>query len=319
MDMVSTISLRTLGNTGEQVSCIGLGGSHIGDPKLSDREAKHLIRSAIERGITFLDNSWDYHKGRSEKLMGSVFKDDPAYREKAFLMTKIDGRTAKEAEKQIDESLKRLQVDYLDLLQHHEVIRYDDVDRIFEPDGAQSALEKARQQGKIRYIGFTGHKDPHIHLYMLEQADRHQVQFDTVQMPLNVMDYHFRSFEKLVLPALVRRNIGILAMKSLAYGVILKSNTVGAEDCLRYALTHPISVLITGIDSEKILDQAVRVGSEFQPLTSEEMDSIRERTKFAGAHGEFELFKTSSRFDATAENPEWLGEMSERVEALVGE
>lgn len=317
--MGATISLRTLGRTGEQVSCIGLGGSHAGDPKLSDREAKGLIRSAIERGITFLDNSWDYHDGRSEKLMGSVFRDDPSYRERAFLMTKIDGRTAKEAEKQIDESLKRLQVDYIDLLQHHEIIRYDDADRIFEDDGAQWAVAKAKEQGKVRYTGSTGHKDPHIHLYMLEQADRHHVEFDAVQMPLNVMDWHFRSFEKLVLPALVRRNIGVIGMKSLAYGVILKSNTVTAEECLRYTLSLPISVLVTGIDSGEILAQAVALGANFQPLTSAEVDSIRDKAKFAGAHGEFELFKTSSRFDATADHPEWLGEISRRVEALTGQ
>ncbi|BDC51737.1 oxidoreductase [Bryobacterales bacterium F-183] len=316
--MAETISFRTLGSTGERVSCIGLGGSHVGDSKLSDREAKNIIRTAIESGITFLDNSWDYHKGRSEELVGSVLKENPAYRERAFVMTKIDGRTEKEAEKQINQSLKRLGVDYLDLLQHHEVIRFDDVDRIFEEDGATAAFDKAKEDGKIRYTGFTGHKDPHIHLYMLEQADRHDVHFDAVQMPLNVMDCHFRSFEKLVLPELLRRKIGVLGMKSMAYGVILKSNTVTAEECLRYTLSLPISVLITGIDSEKILDQAIRIATDFTPLSPEEMEALRAKTRHAGAHGEFELFKTSSRFDATAENPEWLGELSERVEALAG-
>jgi aryl-alcohol dehydrogenase-like predicted oxidoreductase len=180
---------RTLGRTGERVSAIGMGGFHIGQPKLTDDDSIKLIRAAIDGGINFMDNSWDYNKGQSEIRMGKALKD--GYRQKVFLMTKLDGRTKEEATRQINESLQRLQTDHLDLIQHHEIIRFDDPDRIFAENGAQEAVLEARKAGKVRYIGFTGHKDPHIHLYMLEVAARHNFHFDTVQMPLNVMDAHF--------------------------------------------------------------------------------------------------------------------------------
>jgi aryl-alcohol dehydrogenase-like predicted oxidoreductase len=212
---------RTLGKTGERVSAIGLGGFHIGQPKLTDDDSIKLIRAAIEGGINFMDNSWDYNKGQSEVRMGKALKD--GYRQKVFLMTKLDGRTKEEATRQINESLQRLQTDHLDLIQHHEIIRFDDPDRIFAEDGAQEAVLEAKKAGKVRYIGFTGHKDPHIHLYMLEVAAKHNFQFDTVQMPLNVMDAHFRSFGKLVLPKLVEQQIGVLGMKSMGDHIILKS------------------------------------------------------------------------------------------------
>jgi aryl-alcohol dehydrogenase-like predicted oxidoreductase len=305
---------RTLGSTGQKVSCVGLGGSHIGKPVVSEDMAIRLIRSALDRGLTFLDNSWDYNDGQSELRMGKALRD--GYRQKAFLMTKFDGRTKEAAAQQIDESLKRLQTDHVDLLQFHETIRFDDPDRFFAPGGAMEALTEARKAGKTRFIGFTGHKDPHIHLYMLEMAQKHNFRFDTVQMPLNVMDYHFRSFAKLVLPEAVRLKMGILGMKSMGSAVILKSKTVSATECLRYALNLPTSVVITGIDSQKILDQAVEVAGSFRPLTSTQLSEIVNKTVKAAADGEYELFKTSSHFDSTALHPEWLGHETEQVKQL---
>src|SRR3982751_379022 len=220
----SEMPYRILGHTGERVSALGIGGSHVGQPKkLRESETIHIIRSAVDRGINFMDNSWDYNDGQSELRMGKALRD--GYREKVFLMTKIDGRNKEEAARQLDESLRRLQVDHVDLIQHHEIIRFDDPDRIFDQGGAQEALLEARKAGKARFIGFTGHKDPHVHLYMLQVAAEHGFRFDTVQMPLNVMDAHYRSFEKLVLPKLVEQGIGVLGMKSMGSGDILKSNT----------------------------------------------------------------------------------------------
>src|SRR5438128_1980093 len=226
------IPYRALGHTGEKVSIIGLGGYHIG--MQSDEEERiRIIRTAIDGGINFLDNSWDYNDGASEIRMGKALRD--GYRSKAFLMTKIDGRSKREAARQLDESLHRLQTDRIDLVQHHEVIRFDDPHRIFdEKEGANAALLEAKRAGKLRYIGFTGHKDPRIHLHTLEVARDNGFTFDTVQMPLNVMDAHYRSFEQLVLPVLSRDNIGVLGMKSMANGIILKSRTVTPTECLHY-------------------------------------------------------------------------------------
>ncbi|MFN2570856.1 MAG: aldo/keto reductase [Gemmatimonadales bacterium] len=310
-----TIPTRILGSTGEQVSCIGVGGSHIGNDDVSEKLAIQIIRTAIDEGITFMDNSWDYHKGTSEKRLGKALRN--GYRDRAFVMTKVDGRSAAAATKQLEESLKRLRIDCIDLVQHHEIIRYEDANRIFDKTGAQGALEKARKAGKLRYIGFTGHKDPAVHLYMLHLAAERGARIETVQMPLNVMDAHYRSFEQLVLPELVKRRIGVLGMKSLAQGIILKSKTVTAEECLRYALSLPTSVVITGIDSMKILKQALSVARTFRPLEETEMNALREKTREAAAHGAYELFKTSSLFDATAEHPEWLGEEPKRLQAMV--
>jgi aryl-alcohol dehydrogenase-like predicted oxidoreductase len=302
----SGMPYRTLGRTGEKVSCLGVGGSHVGKPqKLGEDETIRIIRAALDRGMNFLDNSWDYNDGQSEIRMGKALRD--GYRAKAFLMTKIDGRTREEAAKQIDESLRRLQTDHVDLLQHHEIIRFEDADRIFAHGGAMEAFLDAKKAGKLRYIGFTGHKDPRVHLYMLEVAARHKFQFDTVQMPLNVMDAHFRSFEKLVLPELVRQNIGVLGMKSMGSGVILKSNTVSAIECLHYALNLPTSVVITGIDSMEILDQAFEAAKSLRPLEAHAVSAILAKTAPAAAEGRYELFKTSNVFDSTAQHPEWLG------------
>jgi aryl-alcohol dehydrogenase-like predicted oxidoreductase len=307
---------RVLGRTGERVSAIGLGGFHIGQPKLSDDESIRLIRAAIDGGITFLDNSWDYNEGKSEIRMGKALKD--GYRQKVFLMTKLDGRTKETAAQQIDESLRRLQVDHIDLIQHHEIIRYEDPDRIFAPGGAQEAVLEAKKAGKVRFIGFTGHKDPHIHLYMLEVAAKHKFQFDTVQMPLNVMDAHFRSFGHMVLPKLVEQNIGVLGMKSMGDQIILKSGVVTPQECLRFALTLPTSVVITGIDSMKILQQDFDVIKNFRPLSREEQAALLAKTKPLAETGKYELFKTSEHFDSTAAHPEWLGGQVPHVTKLAG-
>src|SRR6185437_10938698 len=309
------IPRRTLGRTGEKVSCIGMGGFHLGFKELSEPDAIRLIHAGIDRGIDFLDNSWDYNDGESERRMGKALKQD-GYRKRAFLMTKIDGRTRQSAASQIEESLRRLETDRIDLLQFHEIIRFEDPDRIFDQDGAMEAVLDARKAGKVRYIGFTGHKDPHIHLYMLEAADRHGFQFDAAQMPVNVMDAHFRSFGNLVIPELVKRNIGVLAMKSMGDTVILKSNTVTPMECLHYALSMPTSVVITGIDKPEILEQAITAAQTFQNVTKEQIRAILAKTAQAARNGAWELFKTSDLFDSTAKNLEWLGSESPRVKAV---
>jgi aryl-alcohol dehydrogenase-like predicted oxidoreductase len=306
---------RSLGRTGEKVSAIGLGGWHLALPKIEESTAIKIVRAAIDRGINFMDNSWDYNGGESEIRMGKALKD--GYREKVFLMTKIDGRSRKEAAKQLDESLSRLQVDHIDLVQHHEVIRFEDPHRIFDPEGANAALLEAKKSGKLRYIGFTGHKDPRIHLHTLEVAALHGFLFDTVQMPLNVMDAHYRSFEKLVLPVLVEQGIGVLGMKSMANGIILKSKTATPIECLHYALSLPTSVVITGMDSMQILEQALEAVRTFKPLNAADRDILLAKTASAATHGNFEPFKTSSIFDSTAQNPAWLGAEPERIQALV--
>ena len=259
------IPYRELGRTGERVSAIGLGGWHLALPGVSEQLALRIVRRAIDEGINFLDNSWDYNGGASERRMGKALRG--GYREKVFLMTKIDGRSGTAAARQLDESLRRLKTDRIDLVQHHEVLRFDDPHRVFDTRGANAALVAARKAGKLRYIGFTGHKDPRVHLHMLEVAREHGFRFDAVQMPLNVMDAHYRSFEKSVLPELVRQRIGVLGMKSLANGLILKSGTVTAIECLHYALNLPTSVVITGCDRMKILEQALEAARTFRPLS----------------------------------------------------
>ena len=306
---------RTLGSTGEKVSAIGVGGWHLALKHVSEQLSMRIVRTAIDRGINFMDNSWDYNEGESERRMGKALGD--GYREKAFLMTKIDGRTKQEATKQLDESLRRLKVECIDLVQHHEVIRYEDPHRIFDKSGANAALVDARNAGKLRYIGFTGHKDPHIHLHTLEVAAENGFKFDTVQMPLSVMDAHYRSFEKLVLPELVKQNIGVLGMKSMANGILLRSNTVTPIECLHYVLNLPTSVVITGIDSMEILDQAFEAVNTLYQLSEQEIDKLLAKTAKAAAGGRYEPFKTTSLFDATALNPQWLGEEPPEVQRLI--
>ncbi len=306
---------RTLGSTGEKVSAIGVGGWHLGLSHVNEELAIRIVRSAIDGGINFLDNCWDYNEGQSETRMGKALRD--GYRAKAFVMTKIDGRTKQEATKQLDESLERLEVDHIDLVQHHEIIRFEDPHRIFAEDGANAALIEARKAGKLRFIGFTGHKDPRIHLYMLEMAEQNGFKFDTVQLPLNLMDAHYRSFSKEVVPELVRQNIGILGMKSMASGILLKSNTVTPIECLHYALNLPTSVVITGIESMEILDQAFEAVHTFHPLSQEEIDALLAKTSAAALTGRFEPFKTTSLFDGTAQHPEWLGDEPPEVQHLI--
>jgi aryl-alcohol dehydrogenase-like predicted oxidoreductase len=315
MPMDPITQYRALGKTGERVSPIGLGGWHLGLPHVDEQLGFRIVRGAIDRGITFMDNSWDYNDGASEIRMGRALRD--GYRDKAFLMTKIDGRSKREATRQLDESLRRLQTDRIDLVQHHEVIRFDDPHRIFHPEGANAVLVEARKAGKVRYIGFTGHKDPRIHLHMLEVARENGFSFDTVQMPLNVMDAHYRSFEKLVLPELVKQNIGVLGMKSMANGIILKSGTVTPVECLHYALNLPTSVVITGCDSMEVLDQAVDAVHTFRPLSVPQREALLAKTRAVAARGEFEPFKTSSIFDSTATHPEWLGEEPQSVRKMM--
>ena len=308
---------RVLGNTGERVSAIGLGGWHLGFKKLDEQLSIRIIRTAVDRGINFLDNSWDYNDGASEIRMGKALRD--GYRDRVFLMTKIDGRSKQEAARQLDESLRRFQTDRIDLVQHHEVLRYEDPHRIFDEEGANAALLEARKAGKLRYIGFTGHKDPRVHLYTLEVARDHGFTFNTVQMPLNVMDAHYRSFEKLVLPELVKQNIGVLGMKSMANGLILKSGTVTPIECLHYALNLPTSVVITGVDSMEILEQAFTAARTFRPLSEAERKALLQKTAKAATSGRFELFKTTSIFDATTMHPEWLGQEPRWVQEVMPE
>ncbi|QEL20655.1 aldo/keto reductase [Limnoglobus roseus] len=295
---------RTLGRTGEEVSLLGLGGHHIGRQK-EEKESIEIIRTAIDAGVTFLDNCWDYHDGGSEVRMGKALQG--GYRKKVFLMTKIDGRTKKAAAQQIEDSLGRLRTDVIDLVQFHEIIRLEDPDRIFADGAALEAVQEAKKAGKLRFVGFTGHKDPLVHLRMLEVAAAHGFRFDAVQMPLNVMDAHFRSFEKKVLPELVKEQVGVLGMKSLGDGSILKSKTATPVECLHYAMSLPTSVVVSGMDSLAILRQNLAAVKSFKPLTGEQVAELLGRTAKAAAEGKYERFKTTNGFDGTAKNPKWLG------------
>jgi len=294
---------RKLGRTGERVSAIGLGGYHIGVPR-EEEESIRLIRSAIDRGINFLDNCWDYMDGKCEVRMGKALRD--GYRQKIFLMTKFDGRTKASTAKQIDESLQRLQTDHVDLMQYHENIRMEDPDRFFN-EGPVEALLEAKKAGKIRYIGFTGHKDPAVHLRMLEVAGAHNFHFDTAQMPLNILDAQFRSFAREVVPKLVEQGIGVLGMKPMAGGAIPQRNLATGIECLQYALNLPTSVVITGVTDQKTLDQAFEAARTFKPLTRTQLTALLDKTREAALTGKYETFKTTTRQDGTARNPQWMG------------
>jgi aryl-alcohol dehydrogenase-like predicted oxidoreductase len=298
------VQLRTLGRTGEKVSCIGMGGFHLGRPNISSGEAVRLIRQALDRGLNFLDNSWDYNEGQSETRMGIALRD--GYRQKAFLMTKFDGRTKESASSQIDESLARLQTDHVDVLQLHEVIRFDDADRFFAEGGAAEALMAAKKEGKTRYIGFTGHKDPLVHLRMLDVAAQRSFHFDSCQMPLNVLDYHFRSFSHNVVPRLVKEGIAVLGMKPMAFGNVLKAGVATPIECLHYALNLPTSVVITGCDSMERLEQAFEAARTFKPFTQSELAALVAKTREVAMSGNYEPFKTTAEFDGTATHPEWM-------------
>ena len=304
----ATMPMRRLGRTGVQVSMLGLGGFHIGLPT-EDSTATSIVRTAIDHGVTFMDNCWDYNDGRSHERMGHALRD--GYRQKVFLMTKIDGRTRQSAADQIDQSLRALGTEVIDLVQIHEVIRMSDADRVFGPDGAMEALMAAKQAGKLRFIGFTGHKSPDIHLKMLETGFAHGFTFDTVQMPLNVMDAHYESFERKVLPVLAKHDIGVLGMKPLGSGLFFKSKplldrAVSPEDCLHYSMNLPTSVVITGCDTLGILKQGLDAAYRFKPLPNRQVSSLLERTALAARGGAWEKYKTSEAFDGTTKHPWWL-------------
>jgi len=302
MNGEQSVPYRPLGSTGQQVSLVGLGGAHLG--RVSEAEAIRIIRTALDEGLNFLDNSWDYYGGASELRVGKALQD--GYRDRAFVMTKFDSRSREGAARQIDESLRRLRLDRIDLLQMHEVIRPEDPDRAFAPGGGIEALLAAREAGKVRYIGFTGHKDPSIHLKMLEAASAHGLDFDTVQMPLNVMDAHYRSFEQHVLPVLQDRGIAALGMKPLGGGHILESGLVSAVECLHYAMNLPVAVVITGCDSMAALEQALDAARSFRPLSREQVSELLARTRTAAAAGSYEPYKTTLGYDSTTHHPEWL-------------
>jgi len=288
------VPLRRLGRTGQMVSLLCLGGHASTNPKkLEEKDSLKLIQRAVDEGVTFMDNCWDYHDGEAEERMGKALAEG-GRRDKVFLMTKVCGRTAREAQSNLEDSLRRLKTDRIDLWQYHEMVYDNDPDWVFAEDGAIHAGLKALKDGKVRYLGFTGHKDPIIHLKMLSKP------FDwaAVQMPLNVMDVHYRSFQKQVLPVLLQRGIGVLAMKSLGgRGQIVSEAGVPVEDALRYVLSLPISTLVSGIDSEKVLDQNLKIVREFKPLSDQERARIEQSTVKLAGDGRFELFKSSKVFD----------------------
>jgi len=307
---------RRFGRSEERISAIGMGGFHLGKSALTDDEATRLIHEGVDRGITFMDNCWDYNEGRSELRMG-VALEQGGYRNKVFLMSKMDGRIKKEAIDQIDTSLKRLRTDHIDLVQHHEILRFDDPDRVFAEDGAMEGFLEAKKAGKLRYIGFTGHKDPRIHLQMLAVATERGFQFDSVQMSLNVMDAHFRSFAHGVLPHLVEQGIAVLGMKSFGDSVLLKSDApIQPLEYLHYSLNLPTSVVITGVENQRDLDQAFTAARTFQPMDKAKVAELLARSRPYALQGKYELFKTSATFDGTAKNSKWLGEDVASVKKL---
>jgi predicted aldo/keto reductase-like oxidoreductase len=300
-----SVPRRTLGRTGQQVSIVGIGGYHLGKGSVSEEESIRIVHTALDSGVNFLDNCWDYNDGVSEQRMGKALAG--SYRQKAFLMTKLDGRTPSAAKQQLDQSLSRLKTDYIDLVQIHEVIRMSDPEQAFQPGYIVDVLKAAQKAGKVRYIGFTGHKSPEIHLHMIETATKHGFTFDTVQLPLNVMDAHFDSFEQMVLPVARKLDMGIIGMKPMGDSIILQSNTVTPVECLRYAMSLPVSLTVTGCDSMKILDQALSVARHFHPLEQAQMEALLQKTAPAALAGKYELYKTSQHFDGTTHNPQYLG------------
>jgi aryl-alcohol dehydrogenase-like predicted oxidoreductase len=294
---------RELGRTGVRVSIVGLGGYHLGIPE--EAESLRIIRRALDQGMNFLDNCWDYNDGESERRMGKALRD--GYRAKAFLMTKLDGRTAKSAADQLDQSLRRLQTDVIDLVQIHEVIRKDDPERCFAKGGTIEALLAARKAGKLRFIGFTGHKDPDIHRHMLDVARTNGFHFDTVQMPINVLDVHYRSFERDVIPVAQKDGVAVLGMKPMGAGLILQSGAATAEECLRYAMSVPgVSITITGCDNMGVLEQALYLAVNFKPMPDGERTALLARTAKAAQKGKWEKFKTTHDFDGTVQHKQWL-------------
>ena len=302
---VNGIGRRKLGRADAEVSIIGIGGYHIGLSDVSEGDAIRIVRRGLDEGINFLDNCWDYNDGASEERMGKALQD--GYRQKAFLMTKIDGRTGASARQQLEQSLMRLKTDHIDLLQLHEVIRMGDPEQAFQPGYAMDVLQQARKEGKIRFIGFTGHKSPEIHLHMIETADKHGFTFDTVQMPVNALDEHYDSFGQKVIPVAQKHGMAVLGMKPLSNGAILKTKTVTAVEALHYAMSVPVTVTITGCDSMQVLEQALGVARNFKPLDEQQKIAILQKTAPVGMAGKFEAYKSSQIYDGTANNPQWLG------------
>ncbi|MGI8784122.1 MAG: aldo/keto reductase [Acidobacteriota bacterium] len=289
---MSEIPLRKFGRSDVEVSALALGGYHLGDAK-DEREAIRIVHEAIETGVTFMDNAWEYHDGRSEEWMGKALQDR---RDQVFLMTKVctHGRGRAEAMKQLDQSLRRLRTDHLDLWQVHEVIYDNDPDLHFAAGGVIEALEEARRLGKVRFIGFTGHKDPAVHLKMLER----RYPFDSCQLPLNCFDGSFRSFEQQVLPELNRQGIAALGMKSMGgKGEPVARGVVSPSEALRYALSLPVAAVVSGIDSMKVLRQNLDIARKFIPMSEEDMKSLRQRCASSAVDGRFELYKTSKLHD----------------------
>lgn len=288
-----SIPRKPLGKTGEEISIIGLGGYHIGTIDTYE-DAARVVHEALDAGINFFDNAWEYNDGKSEEWVGRALQ---GRRDKAFVMTKVctHGRDKQVAMRQLEESLKRLRTDHLDLWQIHECVYYNEPELHFAPDGVVEALTDAKKAGKVRFVGFTGHKDPAIHLKMLE----HDYPFDTVQMPLNCFDASFRSFEQRVLPEVLRRGMGGLGMKSLCGdGQPILHGAVAVEDALRYAMSLPVATTISGVDSLEVLHQNLALARGFQPMAATEMEGLRSRCANAAADGHLELYKSSKKYDA---------------------
>jgi aryl-alcohol dehydrogenase-like predicted oxidoreductase len=291
---MASIPQRPFGNTGVSVSALGLGGHHLGDAK-DEKTAHQIVHAALDGGVTFFDNCWEYHRGKSEAWLGSALKGN---RDKVFLMTKVctHGRDKDLAMRMLEESLNRLQTDHLDLWQIHGVAFDNDAELFIRPNGAAEALAKAKQQGKVRFVGFTGHKDPKIHLSFLKTG----FPFDSAQMPLSPFDATFRSFEKQVVPELQKRNMAILGMKPMqGAGEAIQKGIFTAEELLRYAMSLPVTTTITGMDKPDIVEQDLRIAQKFKPMTEEEMTALRTRTQ-QYADGRFEPYKVSLKYD----NPE---------------
>jgi uncharacterized protein len=302
---VNGIGRRKLGRADVEVSIIGIGGYHIGLSNVSEEDATRIVRRALDEGINFLDNCWDYNDGASEVRMGKALEG--GYRQKAFLMTKIDGRTGTSARQQLEQSLQRLKTDHIDLLQIHEVIRMGDPEQAFQPGNVIDVLKQARQEGKIRFIGFTGHKSPEIHLHMIETADKHGFTFDSVQMPVNALDEHYDSFGQKVIPVAQKHGMAVLGMKPLANGAIPKTNSITAVEALHYAMSVPVTVTINGCESMANLEQALSVARNFKPLDEHQKIAILQKTAPIAMAGRFEAYKSSHIYDGTFSNPQWLG------------
>jgi predicted aldo/keto reductase-like oxidoreductase len=302
---VNGIGRRKLGRANAEVSIIGIGGYHLGLSGVTEQDAIRIVRTGLDQGINFLDNCWDYNAGVSEERMGKALQD--GYRQKAFLMTKIDGRTGTAARQQLEQSLTRLKTDHIDLIQIHEVIRMTDPEQAFQPGNVVDVLQQARKAGKISFIGFTGHKSPEIHLHMIETADKHGFTFDSVQMPVNALDEHYDSFGQKVIPVAQKHGMAILGMKPLSNGAILKTNSVTAVEALHYAMSVPVTLTITGCESIANLDQALGVARNFKPMDEQQKLAVLKKTAQVADGGKFEAYKSSHIYDGTYQNPQWLG------------